>query len=287
MSLDWKDAAACTDCGWLKGYVQEELRVFKGIPYAAPPVGELRWRPPQPAHRWSGLRMATQFGGEPVQGERDEPDLSRAHRSEDCLYLNIYSPATDADDRLPVFVWIHGGGYTGGASSQNLYFGEALARKGIVVVTINYRLGLFGFFCHPELIAESEHGACGNYGLMDQTEALRWVKRNIAGFGGDPDAVTIAGQSAGAGSVGAQLTSPHAEGLFRSACVQSGPIYWHKMPAAEEAAKTGEAMAHEIGAPSLAGLRALPALDLFDKYKKSGVRFPPVADGWFLPKAMM
>src|SRR4029079_17978398 len=196
------------------------VRIFKGIPYAAPPVGDLRWKAPQPAAHWDGVRKAEQFspnctagggaggrgGGKgkgPGGGDKGPAPAKAAApaapaASEDCLYVNVWTPAKSAGDRLPVMVWTYGGGFTGGSGAQARYDGEALAKKGIVVVTYNYRLGMFGFLAHPELTKESGHNASGNYGMMDFATVLRWVQKNIAAFGGDPRKVTIAGESAGA-----------------------------------------------------------------------------------------
>ena len=199
--------------GTLKG-AGSEVHAFLGIPYAAPPTGDLRWRPPQKPAMWSGVRDATHYGSPCVQG-RD------SHGSEDCLYLNVWTPAHTADESLPVMVWIHGGGFVAGSGSDPKFDGMRLATKGVVVVTINYRLGVFGFLAHPELTAESPHHASGNYGLMDQLFALRWVKNNIAGFGGDGQHVTVFGESAGATSIGYLLVSPLAKGLFQGAILES------------------------------------------------------------------
>lgn len=213
--------------GKIRGLVVGDIHAYKGIPYAAPPVGELRWRPPQPARGWEGVRDCFAFG--PGCPQRISPIMaavplaSVAKLSEDCLTLNVFRPADDAKAKRPVMVWIHGGGYTEGASCQGLYDGAALARRGVVVVTINYRLGPFGFWAHPALSRESPANASGNFGLMDQIEALRWVQKNVAAFGGDPDRVTIFGESAGGGSVLCLLVSPQAKGLFHRAISQSAP----------------------------------------------------------------
>ena len=194
--------------------------VFRGVPYAVPPVGSLRWRPPQPPTPWTGVRAATAFGPGCVQPARGAPFLvDAARQSEDCLTVNVWTPATDSA-RRPVMVWLHGGGFFGGGGAQ--FDGRALARKGAVVVTLNYRLGPFGYLAHPALAAEDPKGGSGNYGLLDQVAALEWVRRNAARFGGDPARVTVFGESAGAVSVAALLVAPAARGLFHRAILQSG-----------------------------------------------------------------
>lgn len=206
----------------------QDVHAFKGIPFAAPPVGELRWKEPQPVQSWEGVRDCFEFGNACPQrvpaAMRAIPQMAiNAPYSEDCLYLNVWRPAGSEGKKLPVLFWIHGGGYTMGAASQPLYDGEALARRGAVVVSINYRLGPFGFMAHPALSAESPRNVSGNYGLLDQIAALEWVKDNIAAFGGDPQKVAIFGESAGGGSVLSLLVSPLAKGLFQSAISQSAP----------------------------------------------------------------
>lgn len=208
------------------------VTVFKGIPFAAPPVGDLRWRAPQPAAAWQGVRKATAFGAScmqpiiesmlPMHMPWTEEFLTHGKVSEDCLFLNIWTPKAASKANLPVIVFIHGGGFTGGAGDVAVYDGANLAAKGVVLITINYRLGVFGFLAHPELSAESKHHASGNYALLDQIAALRWVKANIAHFGGNPHNVTIWGQSAGAFSVAALVASPLAAGLFQHAQADSG-----------------------------------------------------------------
>lgn len=208
-----------TASGMISGF-GSSIRSFLGIPYATAPVGELRWRPPQPVPSWQGVREATSFGPDCFQPPY-YPELRGKGQSEDCLSLNVWSPTKSNRQPLPVMVWIHGGGFTNGAGSHPSYDGTSLAEQGVVVVTLNYRLGLFGFMAHPDLTRESADRTSGNYGLMDQIEALRWVKRNIAAFGGDADRVTVFGQSAGAMSIEALMTSPLAKGLFQQAILQS------------------------------------------------------------------
>ena len=190
--------------------LDNEVAVFRGIPFAAPPVGDLRWKAPQPPIPWQGVRVADTFGPTCMQ-------RGRALMSEDCLYLNVWTRADSNDDNLPVMVWIHGGGWTSGASSNGTYDGSAFAEKGVVLVSGNYRMSAFGFMAHPALSAESDRGVSGNYGILDHVAALEWVRDNIGGFGGDPDNVTIFGESAGGASIYALLATPLAEGLFQRA----------------------------------------------------------------------
>jgi para-nitrobenzyl esterase len=203
------------------------IRTYRGVPYAAPPLGALRWRPPQPVAAWTGLRPAGAFGPSSLQGVvwRDI-DLNRAGVSEDCLYLNVWTPAAPGDgQRLPTMVWIHGGSFVVGSGAEPRYDGTRLAARGVVVVTLNHRLNALGFLVHPELTAQSDHRASGNYGMLDLVEALAWVKRNIAAFGGDPDKVTIAGESAGSEAACALMASPRAKGLFRAVIGESGAMF--------------------------------------------------------------
>ena len=203
------------DGGRISGRTDGDLHVFLGVPYAAPPVGDLRWRPPQPVQRWDGVRACRDYGPAcPQPGGMIAGVLGVGETSEDCLYLNVWTPARSPDDGLPVMVWIHGGGFTSGSASQSLYDGASLARRGVVVVSVNYRLGAFGFLAHPALSAESADGVSGNYGLRDQVAALEWVRDNIAGFGGDPERVTAFGESAGGMSVAYLMTSPAADGTL-------------------------------------------------------------------------
>ena len=261
-----------TDDGAVRGTTAGTVAEFLGIPYAAAPTGHLRWRPPQPASSWSGVRDATQFGAGCPQALTGNPFLPPGAISEDCLNLNVYTPAARPGANRPVLVWIHGGGLVQDGGRN--YDGTKLAATGAVVVTINYRLGALGFLAHPAL---ASHGAAGNYGLMDQQAALRWVQRNIARFGGDPRNVTIAGQSAGGLSVLAQMVSPGARGLFQKAIVESGTFALNQRPLAAAEA-SGETFAQSVGCAdqTAACLRSVPVSDLVSKF---GVEIPGVVDG--------
>ncbi len=265
----------------------EAVRVFKGIPFAAPPVGDLRWRPPQPAAHWNGVRAASRFSDNCMQrqpnGAAFPPyggDRSATSMSEDCLYLNVYTTAPSAAAKQPVMVWIHGGAWTSG--SGPIYQGEELAKKGIVYVSLNYRLGMFGFLAHPELSKESPRHASGNYALLDQIAALTWVQANIAAFGGDPSRVTIFGESAGSWSVHNLVGSPLAKGLFQRAIGESGGRFSITTTLAQ-AEQAGVRLAGEAGAGTLAALRATPAETL---NQLPGFQSVSNADGWVLPAPM-
>ena len=288
------------DCFRGRPATSADIRVYRGIPFAAPPVGDLRWKAPQPAAAWQGTRQATEFSNGCWQTQY--PAAAAIYQaklpplSEDCLYLNIWTSAKSAKDRLPVMVWIHGGGFTRGFSGSKSYDGEILSRKGAVVVTINYRLGVFGFFAHPELSAESGHHASGNYALLDQIAALQWVQKNIAAFGGDPSRVTIFGESAGSWAVNALMASPLAKGLFQRAIGESGGSF-SPMKTLADAEKEGEKLAASLtssvaakdedgktAAPqsALKALRAKPAEELLKAAELETVR--PLVDGWVLPQ---
>lgn len=217
-----------TTSGPITGTPLNDVLVFKGIPYAKPPVGPLRWRAPVPPEPWDQPRAMTDYGPSCPQPRASMGGWDRhvfpIHQSEDCLYLNVWTPAKAPSDRLPVMVWIHGGGFVQGSGSMRFYDGQNLARRGVVVVTLNYRLGPFGFFNHPALQTESDDGSAGNYGLRDQIAALKWIQDNIAALGGDPGNVTIFGESAGGVSVATLMTSPPAQGLFHKAIAQSGAV---------------------------------------------------------------
>ena len=222
------NTTAKVEQGLLQGTVEEGLTVYRGIPFAAPPSGELRWRSPRPAAPWEGVRHADKFAPECVQRSRagESPSMS-----EDCLYLNVWTPAKSPSDRIPVLVWIYGGGFNAGATSVPTYSGEVLARKGVVLVSIAYRVGALGFLAHPELSAESPEHVSGNYGLLDMIAGLQWIKKNIAAFGGDPDKVTIFGESAGGIAVSMLCASPLAKGLFEGAISESGGSFGPPRPA--------------------------------------------------------
>lgn len=263
------------------------VRAFKGIPFAAPPVGELRWQAPQAVKTWQGVRKADQFGPRcmqrPIFGDMG---FRSKGMSEDCLYLNVWTPAKSGRERLPVLVYFYGGGFVAGDGSEARYEGESMARKGIVALTVNYRLGVFGFLAHPELTKESPHHASGNYGLLDQNAALRWVRQNIAAFGGDPNKVTIAGESAGSVSVSAQMASPLSKNLIAGAIGESGSIIGalSAVPLAE-GEQNGVKFAAGVGATTLAALRAMPAEQLLEATAKPGTPFPaPTVDGYLFPK---
>src|SRR5580658_7397773 len=277
------DAPVKLDSGMVSGITgtNPEVRVFKGIPFAAPPTGNLRWRAPQPVAHWDGVRKGDQFG--PVCMQQSRPGSTPAP-SEDCLYVNVWTGAKAATERRPVIVWTYGGGFTSGSGSEPRYDGEALARKGAVVVTYNYRLGAFGFFAHPELDKESDHHTSGNYAMMDMAAVLHWVQRNISSFGGDPSRVTIDGESAGSMLVSAMVGSPEGKGLFRRAISQSGAwmgIGIGKMTTHTQAEEAGVKMAQTLGASSLAELRAKSADDLL---KNARVAAGIVVDGWYVPE---
>jgi para-nitrobenzyl esterase len=265
------------------------VREFRGIPFAAPPVRENRWRPPQPAKSWTGVRLADRFADQCMQARVFGDMMFRnSGVSEDCLYLNVWSPAgAAANAGLPVLVYYYGGGFVAGDGSEPRYDGESMAKRGIVAVTLSYRLGTFGFFSHPELTAESPNHASGNYALMDQTAALRWVRDNIAAFGGDPKRVTIAGESAGSFAVSAQMASPLAKGLFAGAIGESGAFYSTNRPISPraETEQNGVKFAQSVGAKSLADLRALSATEILEASGRPGaIRFNMNVDGYFFPK---
>jgi len=309
-----------TDSGSVQGTSAKDpsVRVFRGIPFAAPPVGDLRWKDPQPPAKWEGVRMATEFG--PVctaggggggggrgrggqgggRGNGKAPDQAKAPNqakaalppaagrgnnpppSEDCLYINVWTPAKSAGDRLPVMLWTYGGGFTGGSGSDSWYDGEALAKKGVVVVTYNYRLGIFGFFAHPDLTAESAHHTSGNYGMLDFLAALKWVHQNIAAFGGDPRKVTLDGESAGAIAVSAMVGSPEGKGLFVRAMAQSGAWMGLSIAKQKTLAQVEAAGKTAAGTHTIAELRALPTAEVGQNLR--GVQAGVIVDGYLIPE---
>lgn len=281
-----------TDSGVVEGSTNADgkVQIFKGIPFAAPPVGDLRWKAPQPVAPWTGVRKATEFGARCMQGRIfDDMVFRDSGPSEDCLYLNVWTPSASPDAHLPVMVWIYGGGFQAGATSEGRQDGEMLAKKGVVVVSMNYRLGIFGFFAHPALARESGHNSAGNYGLLDQVAALEWVQKNIAAFGGDPHNVTIFGESAGSFSVCALMASPLSRDLFQRAIGESGSLLG-KSPEVKslvESEEDGAKFAASIDANSLEVLRAKPAADLLDAAMKvrDTYHFRANIDGYFFPKA--
>lgn len=281
-----------TASGVVEGKDDGAVHAFFGIPYAAPPVGDLRWKPPAAAAKWTGVRKATAFGSHCMQGRVfGDMNFRDAGGSEDCLTLNVWVPAKAAAAKLPVMVWIYGGGFVAGTTSEGRQDGTHLAQQGVIVVSMNYRLGIFGFFVHPELAKESGRNAAGNYGLLDQLAALHWVHDNIAAFGGDPDQVTIFGESAGSFSVSAQMASPLAKGLFQKAIGESGAAFHSgglsfESRSAREEQDVKEVRA-KLGVSTLAELRALPAdklLDAFSPPQSRGFDFGPDVDGYFLPE---
>lgn len=278
------------DTGRLSGIhdARAGLDEFKGIPYAAPPVGPLRWKPPEPVAAWTGVRRADSFGSRCMQRPVFGDMVFRSDgMGEDCLYLNIWVPAGSRGKQLPVLVYFYGGGFVGGDGSEPRYDGASLARHGIVTVTVNYRLDVFGFLALPELAVESPHHATGNYGLLDQNAALRWVHRNIAAFGGDPGQVTIGGESAGSMSVSVLMVSPLSKGLMQRAIGESGAMLGNLVPRPRALSEQqGESFERHVGVHSLAELRAMDASALIEACGDEGVpEFDPTIDGYVLPRS--
>ena len=291
--------------GWLFAGIQEPLQVdggqitgtpgwgwgireYLGIPFAAPPVGKLRWRPPQAVAAWQGVRAADRFAPACMQPQYSANNGSwnrgLINTSEDCLYLNVWTPAASAGERLPVMVWIYGGGGTHGSSAEPIYDGNAMAKNGVVVVSMNYRVNVFGWFAHPDLTRESEHHSSGNYGSLDQLAAIHWVKNNIAHFGGDPDKITLWGESGGSRSVNFLAASPLLQGYARAAIAESHTSFG-RMTTLEEAEARGVAFTKAAGKTSVADLRAMSAADLMDVFEKNQAGLNgAIVDGWFLPE---
>jgi para-nitrobenzyl esterase len=271
--------------GLVQGTAEDGLTVFKGIPFAAPPVGDLRWKAPQPAAKWEGVLDASKFAPGPIQGGNPP-----SGKSEDCLYLNIWTPAKFTNERIPVLVWIYGGGFGAGSTAERNYSGENLAKKGVVLVSIAYRVGQLGFLAHPELSAESPNHVSGNYGLLDMIAGLQWVKKNIAAFGGDPKKVTIFGESAGGIAVSMLSASPLAKGLFQGAVSQSGGSFGPPRPTTypgenqkrlSDAERAGEEYVKSAGVSSIAELRKL-ATDKLPGGRGIGGAWP-IIDGYVIP----
>lgn len=278
--------------GKVEGYTKEGLRIFKGIPFAASPVGELRWKAPQAVQNWEGIKKCTEFSASPIQNKptsfyawTEEFIAKPEPLSEDCLYLNVWTTAKSPKDKQPVMVWIYGGGLSSGSANCDIYDGEEMAKKGVVFVSINYRVGILGFMAHPELSKESGYGSSGNYGILDQIAALKWVQKNIAVFGGDPSNVTIAGQSAGAFSVNALIATPLSKGLFHKAIPQSGGLLSGMLSQnLEQAESRGSKFMELAKANSIADLRKIPAEELqkLSGNREAG-RFGITMDGYVLP----
>jgi para-nitrobenzyl esterase len=289
-----------TNTGYISGINENGTREYLGIPYAAPPINELRWKPPEPSKPWKGILNADKFGPACPQISSRSGIENVGNMSEDCLYLNVWTPARDPEQKLPVMVFIHGGAFLRGSSS--MYDGSALARKGVIIVTLNYRLGVLGFLAHPQLSEESPNNTSGNYGLLDQQMALRWVQENIAAFGGDPAKVTIFGESAGASGVLSHLVIPQSRGLYKQAIVESGPL-WEEgvaltsFDARTKAEKNGVTFAENLGCSgpkAISQMRsvsafdlvnATPGVDIFTFWGNRDVYFKPTIDGWLISEA--
>jgi para-nitrobenzyl esterase len=273
------------ESGTLQGTFEDGLTVYKGIPFAKPPVGDLRWRAPQPVAKWEGIKQVTKFAPAPMQGGNPP-----SGKNEDCLYLNVWTPAKSSEERIPVLVWIYGGGFSFGSTAEPVYSGDRLAKKGVVMVSIAYRVGQLGFLAHPELSAENTNHVSGNYGLLDMIAGLQWIQKNIAAFGGDPNKVTIFGESAGGIAVSMLCASPLAKGLFQGAISQSGGSFGPTRPTTypgenmktlKQAEIEGKTFAQKAGVSSLADLRKIEA----DKLPM-GFGMPggwPIVDGYVIP----
>ena len=271
--------------GMVQGTVENGLTVYKGIPFAAPPIGDLRWKAPQPAAKWEGVKQVTKFSPAPFQGGNPP-----SGKSEDCLYLNVWTPAKSAKEKIPVLVWIYGGGFSFGSTAEPGYNGEKLAKKGVILVSIAYRVGQFGFLAHPELSAENPNHVSGNYGILDQIAGLQWIKNNISVFGGDPDKVTIFGESAGGISVSMLCASPLAKGLFHGAISESGGSFGptraktypgENMKTLKQAEADGIAYVQKVGVSSIAELRKMETDKLPQGMGMGGGW--PITDGYVIP----
>ena len=271
--------------GLVQGTLEDGLTVYRGIPFAEPPIGDLRWRAPQPVTKWDGIKQTTKFAPGPIQGGNPP-----SGKSEDCLYLNVWTPAKSASDHIPVLVWIYGGGFGAGATSERNYSGENLAKKGVVLVSIAYRVGQLGFLAHPELTAESSNHSSGNYGLLDMIAGLQWIQKNISVFGGDTDKVTIFGESAGGIAVSMLCASPLAKGLFHGAISQSGGSFGPPRPTTfpgenlkrlADAERSGQEYVKSAGVSSIAELRKIAA-DRLPSGRNLGMSWP-IIDGWVIP----
>jgi para-nitrobenzyl esterase len=267
--------------GLLQGISEDGLTVYKGIPFATPPVGDLRWKAPQPAAKWQGVKLVDKFAPGPIQGGNPP-----SGKSEDCLYLNLWSPAKSSKERIPVLVWIYGGGFGAGATSEATYSGENLAKKGVVLVSIAYRVGILGFMAHPELSAESPNKVSGNYGLLDMIAGLKWIQKNIAAFGGDPKKVTIFGESAGGIAVSMLCASPLAKGLFQGAISQSGGSFGPPRPTTfpgENLKRLSQAESEGVAYAKTAGVSSIKELRKIEADKLPTGRGWPIIDGHVIP----
>lgn len=272
---------ATTRYGVLEGVCESGVNVFKGVPFAAPPVGENRWRAPQPLQAWQGVRSAKKFGDDPMQGNPfGDMGFDAEKKSEDCLYLNVWTPSKTMTDRLPVVIYFNGGGLIAGSGSEPRYSGRQMARHGIVAVTANYREGIFGFFSHPQLSKETSYKGSGNYGFMDQAAAIKWVYENIEAFGGDPKQITIVGESAGSMSVSALLVSPLTRGMIARAMASSGAVCGRRLLSLKDAEKQGVEQLKKIGLKNIAEARKMSADELLAKTQTGGLA-TYCLDGYF------
>ena len=276
-----QEPLATTQYGVLEGVCESGVNVFKGVPFAAPPVGENRWRAPQPLQSWQGVRSAKKFGDDPMQGNPfGDMGFDAEKKSEDCLYLNVWTPSKTMTDRLPVVIYFNGGGLIAGSGSEPRYSGRQMARHGIVAVTANYREGIFGFFSHPQLSKETSYKGSGNYGFMDQAAAIKWVYENIAAFGGDPKQITIVGESAGSMSVSALLVSPLTRGMIARAMASSGAVCGRRLLSLKDAEKQGVQKLKELGLKNIGDARKMSADELLAKTQSGGLA-SYCLDGYF------